>query len=359
MKKIITPLFFAVLLLSLCLLAACGEPEVIEPEETYEVDHGAANGGTAAATVAETGPETESETEPETETEADTTPYFDPESLDQDTYQGMTPDVPYSLTFSSNGDGTCVVSRITANILYEGSYTVEIPGTSPAGDTVVGLSCAPTYNVPRYMTAEGYAQMVEWVETYYKKCVQKDIYEGDFYYRSYMSYFYLKDPALASSQNLANDLIREFPLCEFMRVYIFDYTATSVEYVYISQAMTSAAPWYTPEWCYADLLKLKEMADSKGITDPYLEQCLAEHSDVMTDCVTVKLPKTITKIETWEARLLSAMGITSLTFEGTTDEFRAISNVEESKVVEPLVVHCIDGDVSYPVEAKRYPPLTE
>ncbi len=355
MKKTIIILFSALLLISLCLLSACGEPEVVEPEETYEDDHGAANGGTAAETVAETEPEIE--TEPETE--ADTTPYFDPESLDLDTYQGMTPDIPYTLSFRSNGDGTCVVNQITANILYKGSYTVEIPETSPDGDTVVGLSCIPTYNVPRYMTAEGYAQMVEWVETYYKKCVQKDIYEGDFYYRSYMSYFYLKDPTLASSQNLANDLIKEFPLCEYMRVYIFDYTATSVEYVYITQAMASAAPWYTAEWCYADLLKMKSLADDLGITDPYLERCLAEHSDSLNDCVTVKLPKTITKLETWEPKILASAGIRSLTFDGTVAEFRAISDVEVSVVCDPLVVHCSDGDVSYTVEAKRYPPLTE
>ena len=43
---------------------------------------------------------------------------------------------PYHLYFLSNGDGTCSLRYITTDPANEQDYVIEIPETSPAGDTV-------------------------------------------------------------------------------------------------------------------------------------------------------------------------------------------------------------------------------
>ena len=294
---------------------------------------------------------TEEPTEAPTETEAETDPYFDPESLDLDTYQGMTPDFPYTLSYYSLGDGTCWVTHITVNILYEGQYTVEIPETSPEGETVVGLSLHSSYNIPTYVSVDDFMKLKAALIDYYRDTPEqsdKEV-ENNYYYKSFMSYFRLTDAALSSTPELKEDLIAEYPLCEYLGIYAFDHTTTDVEYATLSRTIAEVAPWYTPEWCYADLLKMKEAADSYGVTDPRLEQFLSLHSDHLRDAVTVKLPKTLA-LETWAPKILASAGISSLTYDGTMEEFRAASDVENSTVCTPLVVHCTDGDISYPVK---------
>ena len=167
----------ALLLASLLILPAC-EIAGDAPDVTVS--------DTTAETVADT------ETEAATENNGPTPP----ELPALESYQGMTPDVPYTLEFYSHGDGTCAVSNIVVNMLYEGTYTVEIPETSPEGDTVVEVGfLGATYNLPRYLTKEDYETMVGWWEDYFDRCVEQGLLEAneaEFRLSQACSYYYLK-----------------------------------------------------------------------------------------------------------------------------------------------------------------------
>lgn len=298
-------------------------------------------------------PETEpsTETETETETEEDTTPYFDPELLDIDTYQGMTPDIPYTISYASLGDGTCIVNGITVNILYEGEFTVEIPEVSPDGDTVVEIYLRANYNIPTYVLAYDFEKIKTAVLAYY------DFDENNFYYKQFMSYFRLYYAENASTPEDREKMISSYPLCEFVPVYVFSPGATAREYILRMQDIRESAPWYTAEWCYYELLTAKTMADELGVTDPKLEEFFRGHSGDLATAADIKLPKTLKprsedgyNYASIDLYSFSDMGIGQMTFNGTVAEMTAIADPASHKLENPLVIHCTDGDINYPVK---------
>lgn len=338
----------------LVLFSAChasnGDPE------------GTVNPGTQteAGTVEETETEetlteetvTEEMVTEETVTEEET--HIQPELPELDSYQGMTADVPYTLHFFSNGDGTCYVSAIIANLLHEGTYTVEIPETSPDGDTVIGIfPLKSTYNLPRYLSVEDYQELDGWIQAYIDKGIEQGVFENDFELKRFRMCYklystpYLKDDGSALS-----------PLCEYIPLYILDPTTTEIELAYISQLMESAAPWYTANWCYADLLALKSIADSLHVEDEFLEQCLSEHSFHLGNTDAVHIPKTVTQLDGGTLRTLSCLGVSLLTYDGTMEEFKALANME-IPTMGPMAVRCADGELNFPVSERRYPMLEE
>lgn len=319
-------------------------------------------GDTSDLTASDTTAESVADTETEAVTE-DNTPT--PPALPAlDTYQGMTPDVPYTLRFYSNGDGTCSVREIVVNMLHEGPYTVDIPETSPDGDTVVEVSyLSATYNLPRYLTKEAYETLVGWWEDYFDRCVEQGLMEAnvaDFRLSQACSYYILKD-ATADDSGVADlNMITRFPLCEHIPVYALDIAVTEVEIAHLSQLMAAAAPWYTTEWCYAELLTMKSLADEFGVKDPHLEESLAEHSDSLAEAETVRIPHTVTQIVD-QLYTLSSMGVTRLIFDGTTAEFDAIFWGQSSKLITPylMTVQCSDGELTLDKLEVRYPALSE
>lgn len=311
-------------------------------------------------------PGTTTETVADTETEAVTEDNsLTPPTLPTlDSYQGMTADVPYTLKFFSYEDGTCAVMDIVVNMLYEGSYTVEIPETSPDGDTVVEVNyIKSTYNLPRYLTVEAYAILDGWWEDYFDRCVEQGLLEADradYELRRARSYYLLRDPTLSSTENLAADMIAHFPLCEHIPVYVLNIAATEVDFAHISQLMAVAAPWYTTEWCYADLLAMKSLAEGFGVEDPYLEECLTEHSDSLIGAEAVRIPHTVTQLLD-NLQTLSSMGVTRLIYDGTAAEFDAIFSGQTAKLTlpYPMTVQCTDGELTLDNLEVRYPALAE
>ena len=319
-------------------------------------------GDTSDLTVSDTTAETVADTETEAATENNgPTP---PELPALESYQGMTPDVPYTLRFYSNGDGTCSLYDIVVNMLYEGSYTVEIPETSPEGDTVVEVSyISATYNLPRYLTKEAYETLDGWWEDYFDRCVEQGLMEAalaDFRLAQARSYYILKDATGDSSGVDDLNMITRFPLCEHIPVYALDVAVTEVEFAHLSQLMAAAAPWFTTEWCYAELLSMKSLADEFGVEDPHLEEALAEHSDSLAEAEAVRLPHTVTQIVD-QLYTFSSMGVTRLIYDGTVAEFDAIFWGQVSKLVipYPMTVQCTDGELTVNASEVRYPAVTE
>ena len=319
-------------------------------------------GDTSDVTVSDTTAESVADTETEAVTEDNgPTP---PELPALESYQGMTPDVPYTLEFYSHGDGTCAVSNIVVNMLYEGTYTVEIPETSPEGDTVVEAGyLRPTYNLPTYLTKEAYETMIGWWEDYFDRCEEQGLLEAneaEFRLSQACSYYYLKDATPYSSMELQADEIARFPLCEHIPMYTWDMTTTEVEMAHISQLMAVAAPWYTAEWCYADLLSLQSMAETLGVEDPHLAECLEEHGDSLADAEAIRIPRTVTRLPD-NLQTLSSLGVTRLIYAGTVADFEAIFEGQLDRITlpSPMTVVCTDGELTLDNLKVRYPALAE
>lgn len=332
-----------ILLASFTLLPACttDNGEIKDTESTDTISE------TATITGAET---EESVTEEVTPTK--------PELPELNSYQGMTADIPYTLQFQSNGDGTCVVSGIIANLLYEGTYTVEIPETSPDGETVVGMyPPKATYNLPRYLTVEDYEILDGWIEDYVNKGIEQGVFENDMNLRRFRSYYVLRSAALSSTPDLRDDLIAQYPLCEYVPVYALDPAITEIQLANISQLIESAAPWYTADWCYAGLLSMQSVAGLMGVQDVYLERCITEHSYHLENADAVRIPKTVTQFGD-SLITLSYLGASLLIYDGTMEEFKAIVDVEMSTMC-PLTVRCTDGELTFKVSETRYPVLAE
>ena len=319
-------------------------------------------GDTSDLTVSDTTAESVADTETEAVTE-DNGPTA-PELPALESYQGMTPDVPYTLEFHSFRDGTCAVSNIVVNMLYEGTYTVEIPDTSPEGDTVVEVGfLGATYNLPRYLTKEDYETMVGWWEDYFDRCVEQGLLEAneaEFRLSQACSYYVLKDATPYSSMELQADEIARFPLCEHIPMYTWDMTTTEVEMAHISQLMAVAAPWYTAEWCYADLLSLQSMAETLGVEDPHLAECLEKHGDSLADAEAIRIPRTVTRLPD-NLQTLSSMGVTRLIYAGTVADFEAIFEGQLDRITlpSPMTVVCTDGELTLDNLKVRYPALAE
>lgn len=286
-----------------------------------------------------------------TETEAETEPYFDPSTLDLDTYQGMTPDIPYTIQYLSNGDGTCTVNNIIINILYQGDITVEIPETSPDGETVVGMDISTNYNIPTYILAEDFEKIRSAVLAYY------DFDEDNYYYEQFMSYFRIVSADFYDTQEERDKMISYYPLCEYVPICVFDPTATGVERTLRSGEIRESAPWYTAEWCYSELLKVKTVADELGVSDPNIENSLEKHSGSLLSVTDIKLPKTLKPYPEDNSYAMhinlysiARIGIQEMSFNGTMAEMTAIADPQKVTVEAPLVIHCTDGDISYPVE---------
>lgn len=61
---------------------------------------------------------------------------------------------PYTISYNSNGDGTCYVSNIATNPMVTEPYDVVIPEKSPDGDTVTEIRNQGFYSIPKVVTVK-------------------------------------------------------------------------------------------------------------------------------------------------------------------------------------------------------------
>lgn len=80
-------------------------------------------------------------------------------------------DVPYLFTFTSNGDGTCVITDIKTDYEHTEKYDLIIPATSPDGDKVVEVDMSvlgnykEVFNVPGALTKETFESIIDRIKT--------------------------------------------------------------------------------------------------------------------------------------------------------------------------------------------------
>ncbi len=82
-------------------------------------------------------------------------------------------DVPYQFTFTSNGDGTCVITDIKTDFDHTEKYDLVIPEKSPDGDKVVEVKLdvlniykdKEVFNVPGALTKETFSSIIGSIRT--------------------------------------------------------------------------------------------------------------------------------------------------------------------------------------------------
>ena len=160
-----------------------------------------------------------SETTNESTTPVETTP-TEPTEEDlcpEPIKQLLAENKPYSLEFTSNGDGTCYVSKLYLNNQYRTAFDVIIPEKSSAGDTVTGIdlgdSLTPTKDVlPMYLTEKQLEEIEKKVLADYPEVEQVD----KWWVNAYQIYDVSKMGA-----GMRQELIKRYPVCEYMTIGLF------------------------------------------------------------------------------------------------------------------------------------------
>ena len=74
----------------------------------------------------------------------------------------------YDIFYTSNGDGTCYVHKITVNKEQNEPFLLKVPKLSPEGDVVTAIKCEPFANlIPQLLTEEEYNRLVELLKEKY------------------------------------------------------------------------------------------------------------------------------------------------------------------------------------------------
>lgn len=176
-------------------------------------------------------------------------------------YKGMSEKEPYKINYVSNGDGTCYVSEIITNPLYDGYYNLEIPSTSSDGDTVVAINSSGFLGslIQPMMLQEDFERYIQ--------PQMLAFYAGDennFYYKQFMSYWQLKGLEFCQTSEAQSHLIYVYPIVRYTNIYVFDPTATVTETFMREEDIRFANPEYTPDQCYLNMMKIKTLAEEKG-----------------------------------------------------------------------------------------------
>lgn len=201
------------------------------------------------------------------DTEADETETAEPtaaERLGIDEYHGMKADVPYTLTFTPNGDGTCTLTRVDVNLLYEKPITLVIPSVSPAGDTVTRIDTDSLCLLPLFVE-EGEFNLLF-------KTFADNAGEDSFYYKKVLAYYGGKYGVLSKTNETdpgkLEDLLRAYPIVDKINLWVFDPTASFPERVGASKMLDLYCPQYDAVTVYGYLLSLQAVADANQLPMP-------------------------------------------------------------------------------------------
>lgn len=201
---------------------------------------------------------------------------------------------PYHLYFLSNGDGTCSLRYITTDPANEQDYVIEIPETSPAGDTVTAIKIEqgsmPVGSIadfPVVLTAPT-------MEALCQKAQGSSMSAFD--YDKFTAYFLKLSPANISDAAAREELINAYPVSVYSDIYVFDLGATEAERAKIYSYLT--------EYCGWDAEQYRQSVDEiiafakQCYTREQAELCMAIMRNATFEQVSgVTIPSTVTSID--------------------------------------------------------------
>lgn len=122
----------------------------------------------------------------------------------------------YSLTYVSNGDGTCYVSAITTYPDYGQDFVLEIPDVSPDGDRVTAVRCGDFAKpIPWILAVEDYEKILA--------TMNEKVESGEldlFYFKKFQTYFERKSLSDRSTDTAKENLLTAYPICAVTDVYV-------------------------------------------------------------------------------------------------------------------------------------------
>lgn len=160
---------------------------------------------------------------------------------------------PYSLEFTSNGDGTCYVSRLYLNNQYKTAFDIVIPEKSPAGDTVTGIDLGnsltdPGDVVPLFLTKNQIDEILIQVEADYP-----DLEGGrivNWWGNAYGEYDISKMATL-----LRQEMIKRYPSLEYTNVIFNWFPKMSNTRDTFMRLKTAGITLAVAKQCYEDLMQ--------------------------------------------------------------------------------------------------------
>lgn len=201
---------------------------------------------------------------------------------------------PYHLYFLSNGDGTCSLRYITTDPENEQDYVIEIPETSPAGDTVTAIKieqgsmpAGSIADFPVVLTAPT-------MEALCKKAQGSSMSAFD--YDKFTAYFLKLSPANISDAAAREELINAYPVAIYSDIYVFDLGATEAERAKIYSYLTEYCGWDAEQYRQSvdEIIALAKQC----YTREQAELCMAIMRNATFEQVSgVTIPSTVTSID--------------------------------------------------------------
>ena len=201
---------------------------------------------------------------------------------------------PYHLYFLSNGDGTCSLRYITTDPENEQDYVIEIPETSPAGDTVTAIKieqiAAPVSSIadfPVVLTASAMKELCQ-------KAQESSM--PNFDYNKFTAYFFKISVESIDDAATREELINAYPVSVYSDVYVFDRNASETERTKIYSYLTQYCGWDAAQYRQSvdEIIALAKQCNTREQAElcmTVMRNATFEHASGMT------IPKTVASID--------------------------------------------------------------
>ena len=200
---------------------------------------------------------------------------------------------PYSLEFTSNGDGTCRVTGVKINRSYRELFVLEIPEKSPEGETVVAIDWGNAFDdikrsVPNYIS-DG---------SIFEKMEEKA--GGDstqiFLSKKVAAYYVLMDPSTAPNAQIKDAMLTDCPIAQHIPVYRLDPSTYGREFATVRRIFDTFG-FTTVE--FDQYKSISQALVAKGLTDEQIDgfyDHLPERGNFSTYVSAISFPSTLKSI---------------------------------------------------------------
>lgn len=205
---------------------------------------------------------------------------------------------PYHLYYMSNGDGTCAVKYMTTNPENTEDFVIEIPKTSPTGDTVVEVDLQLIRSRSSWDPNESSTQLLPLVirpqdlDTLWTKMQANGLKAFDLNkFKAYYLMISLTDMEEPARREAAD----AFPIAELGDIYVFDMNASLAEQQKIQSYLVEYAAWNEESLAaaYLNVLELVKLSESLE----QAEACLSLMRYMGTEhAVGISIPDTVTSV---------------------------------------------------------------
>ena len=201
---------------------------------------------------------------------------------------------PYHLYFLSNGDGTCSLRYITTDPENEQDFVIEIPETSPAGDTVTAIKIEQNSTPAGSIADFPVVLTAPTMEALCKKAQASSMSAFD--YNKFTAYFLKLSPANIGDAAAREELINAYPVSVYSDIYVFDRGASQTERAKIYSYLTEYCGWNAEQYRQSvdEIIALAKQC----YTREQAELCMTTMRNATFEQVSgVTIPSTVTSIE--------------------------------------------------------------